>query len=126
MENQNQQQQQETVFTMKEMGLLLNCRIETLCEIQYKYGIAYLHWYLPCDERARRKLESSRLFWNWYKFQWEQRDFALINDVCFQDESIKQRRRFYQEFHNAQAMCEEVKPNTVVLNELNKKEPVYE
>ena len=123
MENQNKQQQQEQpTFTMREMALLLNCSIEKLCEIQYQYGIAYLHWYLPCDPRARRTLEGSKLFWNWYKFQWEQMDLALIEDVCFQDESIKQRRIFYQEFHNARAMCEEVKPNTVVLSELNKKE----
>jgi hypothetical protein len=107
-----------------EMCLLLNCSHETYSNILYKYGRAYLHWYLPCNERQRRKLEGSQIFWAWFRLQFEIHDDALINDPEFPLLTINERRRWFKNLHCPQAMANEVKPNAVVLAELNKKEPI--
>lgn len=121
MENQaQQQQQQQAVPTMLEMALLLNCQLTKLYTIQYQYGLAYIMWYLPTDERKRRILEGSKIFWQWFKLQWEIHDDAILKDPDFATASINERRRWYQVVHEPQALANEVKPNSIVLAELTK------
>lgn len=105
-----------------EMCLMLNCTHERYSWVLYKYGIAYLQWYLPVDARQRRKLESSSLYWKWFRQMWEQLDAHLLNDADFFDKSIKERRLYYQAYHNPHDMVQVVKPNDVVLSVLNEKE----
>jgi hypothetical protein len=121
---QNHPTPQQAVPTMAEMALLLNCQVTTLYSIQYKYGLAYLMWYLPCDDANRRRLEGSKIFWQWYKFQWEVQDEALLLHEPFATHSFSRRRKLYKSLHCPRAMAVEVKPNSVVLQELGKKKEV--
>lgn len=121
---QNQTSQTQDVQT--EMSMLLNCSLATYRNILYKYGRAYIHWYLPCDERLRRKLEDSKTFWAWFRVQWEMHDRALLDDPEFFDYTVEERRRYFKHLHEPQVMAVNIKPNDVVLAELNKKDVIYE
>lgn len=79
-------------------------------------------WYLPCNPRQRRILEGSKVFWNWFKTQWYIHDQALIDDAEFHQATIKERRLWFKRLHCPQAMAAEVKPNSIVIAELYKKE----
>ena len=112
-------------FIQLEMCLMLNCSIDTYRTILYKYGRAYLHWYLPCNERQRRILEGSKTFWAWFRLQWEMHDQVLLDDPEFFDYTLQERRRYFKHLHEPQAMAVDIKPNSVVLAELNKKEACH-
>lgn len=89
------------------------------CEYQYQMGIAYLMWYLPCDERSRRKLERSRMYWNWYKNQWAIYDESLLTyKLSLNQCPIPHMREVYRDLHCPHKMAVEVKPNDVVLNSI--------
>jgi len=108
-----------------EMCLALNCSLDSYSNIMYKHGRAYLHWYLPCNDRQRRILEGSKVFWVWFRLQWEMHDRALLDDPEFLSYTIKERRRYFKHLHEPQAMAVDVKPNSIVLAELNKKEVAH-
>lgn len=109
-----------------EMCLLLNITEERYNEIMYRNGLAYLQWYLPCNARQRRVLEGSKIYWSWFRLQWEMHEDALIDSEYFFHLTIDSRRKLFQHLHDPQALAVEVKPNDIVLAELNKKEVVYD
>ena len=89
-------------------------------EFQYQNGIAYLMWYLPCDEYAREQLLRSRLYWNWFKNQWNNDDYVFNTTSGIGLVSINQRLIIYEDLHNPQALAIEVKPNSIVLSSIKK------
>lgn len=111
-------QQQEAVFTIKEMCLLLNCEPETIYWMQYRHGLAYIKAYLPCNSPRQAAFESSKVFWNWFKVKWEQIDYSLLSDPNFFDLTITDRKKGYKMAHCPYMMLDVVKPNSVVLNEI--------
>jgi len=88
-------------------------------ERQLENGIAYLYWYLPCDERARRKLERSRLYWNWFKNQWALHDESLLSfNRSLKEISVLDVLDLFDALHDPQALAVDTKPNSVVLNSI--------
>lgn len=45
------------------------------CEFKYEQGLEYLYEYVKSDAY---KLEGNRIFWNWWKNQWTNRDMELL------------------------------------------------
>ena len=90
-------------------------------EYQYKTGIAYLHWYLPCDDYGRNELERSKLFWNWFKMQWGEHDYAFLEQEGIKNISPSICFGMYAHLHCPRAMAKEIKPNSVVLAEIKAK-----
>ncbi|HMP20932.1 MAG TPA: hypothetical protein PKC39_08245 [Ferruginibacter sp.] len=119
MKNQQHNQQQD--YIQQQLCLLLNISIDTYRDMLYKYGIAYLMWYLPCDARQRRILEGSQVFWKWFRLQWEMHDEALLLDPDFFNYTIAERRWYWKVLHEPQALANDIKPNDIVLAELTKK-----
>lgn len=50
---------------------------------QYEQGLAYLQAYIPRDPQGIQELESSRIFWNWWKNQWVIRDETFLQTNCY-------------------------------------------
>jgi hypothetical protein len=90
-------------------------------EYQYATGIAYLYWYLPCDDRGRNQLERSRLFWNWFKNLWKNDDFVFNSISGVGLIRLCERRIIYEELHCPRVLATEWKPNAVVLAEIKNK-----
>ena len=87
-------------------------------EFQYKTGIAYLHWYLPCDDYGRNQLERSKLYWNWFKMQWSEHDMLFVEQEGIKDISPRICFGMYEHLHCPRALAIDVKPNSVVLAEI--------
>lgn len=87
-------------------------------EFQYKTGIAYLHWYLPCDDYGRKQLERSKLYWSWFKVQWNEHDMLFLETDGLDSISSKVIAGMYEFLHCPRALAIDVKPNSVVLAEI--------
>lgn len=122
MENQARQTaQQKADFLKKEICLLLNWTEMQFADYQYKCGIAYLYWYLPCDEWARQQLERSKLYWNWFKILWTSHDALLVADQLFSACDCAKRLKDYEWMHDPRSLVNEYKPNSLVLQSLQVK-----
>ena len=120
----NEIQQQHHQLKL-EVCLLLNWEIMDYCQLQYDCGRAYLYWYLPCDEQARNVLERSKTYWGWWRQQWAIHDESFLSHKqVIQETPIRRLAELYRELHDPRALAVEMKPNSVVLEEL-KKEVVY-
>ncbi len=108
-------QQQEAVFTTKEMCLLLNCTPTSIYWMQYRNGLSYIKAYLPCNSPRQAAFERSKVFWNWFKVKWEQIDYSLMSNLDFFELSISDRKKGYKQAHCPYMMLEVVKPNSVVI-----------
>lgn len=92
-------------------------------EYQFKMGIAYLMWYLPCDENMRQRLSYSKQFWNWFKHVWNVHDESwLTYTYSLKEMHVQMRWALYEELHNPRVLAVEEKPNRVVLDSIKTKE----
>ena len=113
------QAQQKADLLKKEICLLLNWTEMQFAEYQYRNGIAYLMWYLPCDERGRYLLERSRMYWNWFKIQWTGYDESFLSyRRSLKECTANSCLAMYEELHCPRALAHDKKPNDVVLESL--------
>lgn len=95
-------------------------------EFQYTSGLSYLMWLFPVDEHARDCLQRSKVFWNWYKHTWSMYDESYLTyRLSLKENSAAKRTIIYKDLHCPRTMAVEVKPNSVVIAEINKKEEAY-
>ena len=123
MENQApttaQAQQQKADLLKKEICLLLNWTEMQYAEYQYKHGLAYLLWYLPCDEARRYALERSKLYWNWFKNHWVLYDESLLSyKLSLRQCPADNLLAVYAELHCPKALAVDIKINKVILDSL--------
>lgn len=95
----------------------LKWRDEDYSKFQYEQGIAYLTEYLNHDEYSVGVMERSRIFWNWWKNHWTNRDEAFIEEIVNTTFSIADMRELYRDRHDAKTLAMCIYPNGVVLNE---------
>lgn len=82
---------------------------------QYETGLAYLREYIPGDVEAIHALETSRIFWAWWKNHWIQRDMQFlhnISSIC----PVQDLRRYYLGWHDVEHLIKTIYPNAVVLH----------
>lgn len=80
----------------------------------YDTGIAYLHQYIPDDRPGIAALERSRIFWNWWKNHWIQRDMQFVHKTSG---GLRDARRYYCLVHNVKRLIGTIYPNAVILHE---------
>lgn len=82
----------------------------------YDCGLAYLHVIITGDDQAIAAMERSRIFWNWWKNHWQQRDaeFLLTADMAAPSQRL---RMSYRMLHNARKLASKIYPNSVVLHD---------
>jgi len=96
---------------------LLEWSSDEYSEFMYKMGVAYLHWYLIGQDKNRRKMERSRLFWNWFKIAFWSYDQAFTADESrILSLSLKARRTLFKDLHCPIEFSKYEKPDEVVLN----------
>lgn len=82
----------------------------------YDNGVAYLQQYIPSDEQGIAALERSRIYWNWWRNHWYQRDYQFMRKVN-RSAPLEGIREYYRHFNNPKKLAAGIWPNAVVLNE---------
>jgi hypothetical protein len=90
---------------------------EDYSRYQYETGIAYLTHYLNHDEYSIQAMERHRIFWNWWKNHWTNRDEKFMEQVVNTTFSVNTQRELYNDMHDAETLARCIYPNGVVLNE---------
>ena len=112
--------QKNNALTASEKAQALKSKIMELLQwddltfgnFQYEQGITYLETYV----KDRYPLETSRIFWNWWKNHWTLRDEDLINKGI-SELAISQRRAVYFDIHDGKYLAHEVHPHRVILEQ---------
>jgi hypothetical protein len=97
---------------------ILNCSPGQYNEFQYQSGLKYLKAYLPEDEHSAELLTRSKVFWNWWKNHWTNRDEMFL--CLHQENPIRDRDvvlQLYTHYNSGKMLAECIHPNSVVLNE---------
>ena len=96
----------------------LECTPEQYAEFQYKAGLQYLKHYLPNDKDAADMLSRSRVFWDWWRNHWANRDEhwkCLTDRTPVRDRDL--RVQLYTQYHDGKELAHNIHPNSTVLNE---------
>jgi len=82
----------------------------------YETGIAYLEHYIPNDAHGMNMLIRSRVFWNWWKNHWQQRDeqFVSVFDISGHAKALE---RIYRSANDVYTLVNEIFPNAVILGD---------
>lgn len=102
----------------EQICILLKCTEEQYTKLQYKCGLAYLQYYFLHNDAAIQQLESSRLYWNWFKLLWFFNDDAFIKSPGIEQESLQKRRRLYKDLNSAGTLAQVVKPSRIILSKI--------
>jgi hypothetical protein len=87
---------------------LLKWSDEQYGQFIYSTAIAYLHKYIPGDADGIANLERDKIFWGWFKNQWNIRDnefLMAVNGLCKDD-----ARALYFDFNSSQSLVEDMWP----------------
>ncbi len=112
-----QERRQGASLLKSEICRLLEWTELEYAEFQYKTGCQYLQAYIPNDPQGIDELLNHKLFWNWWKNQWHNRDFAFMLDSEkeLSDLNIGNKRLIYMHYHDAVILSLEITPNSIIL-----------
>ncbi len=95
---QLEERKQAAIKAMQAITRMLGMTEEQYADMKYSYGLLYIETYIPNDAEARRHLESSKIFWNWWKNHWLLRDETFL--VYAKDLYKMDRKAAYNQLHN--------------------------
>ena len=108
----------EMQSTKARIMALLNWSEVDYGNFQYETGLSYLRFYIPDDIEGIDMLTRSRIFWNWWKNHWLQRDAGFISYKRSLTEcKTRTLIKIYQAVHCPQALAGELRPHAIVLTE---------
>lgn len=88
-------------------------------EHQYNCGLAYLNYYIPTDPIGMEFLQRSKIFWNWWKNKWADRDRDFLDQWQPKENWKKVRRgtlvKLYLELNDPLVLSQDIKPHAIVL-----------
>lgn len=88
-------------------------------EFQFTCGKQYLQHYIPRDPEGIDELVTSKLYWNWWKLMWTNRDWAYLDENENDLQALHQsnREKLYKHLHDPHALSLATTPPGVVLEE---------
>jgi hypothetical protein len=87
------------------------------CQYQEKMGRQYLQSYIPHSPEYIDYMLASRIFWNWFKNQWLQRDEAFVKDNDVQQGDRAFRLQVYCLLHHPERFKSDRYPTGIVMQE---------
>jgi hypothetical protein len=100
---------------------LLKCTNEQYAELVYNEGLKYLKHYLPDDPEGREMLNRSRVFWNWWKNHFANRDEEFKGMVeahpLLPTHREEIMRQLYLNYNDGRQLALNLHPQSVVLEE---------
>lgn len=107
----------EMQSTKARIMALLNWSEVDYGNFQYETGLLYLHAYIPDDIEGIDMLTRSRIFWNWWKNHWLQRDQDFLNDAQVQHSHKTLIESMYVCSHCPNELAGQIRPQAIVLTE---------
>ncbi len=96
---------------------LLNWSEVDYGNFQYETGLLYLHAYIPNDIDGIDMLTRSRIFWNWWKNHWLQRDQDFLKDVQVKHSHQTIIESMYVCTHCPDDLAGQIRPHAIVLTD---------
>lgn len=84
---------------------------------QFETGIAYLEHYIPGDAHGIDMLSRDRIYWNWWKNHWAQRDEQFMSLYTEEFSHPKILAKVYHGFHNVYTLLNEIYPGAAILSD---------
>ena len=77
-------------------------------EFQFACGKQYLQHYIPRDPEGIDELVTSKLYWNWWKLMWTNRDWAYLDENENDLQALHQsnREKLYKHLHDPHALSQ--------------------
>jgi hypothetical protein len=97
---------------------LLRCTPAEYNEVQYREGLKYLKSYMSGDPNSARNLSASKVFWQWWRNHWTNRDESFI--CLYKSNPIRDVqiiRQLYTQYNDGKILATSISPNSVVLDE---------
>lgn len=79
-------------------------------EFQYKIGCQYLQYYIPNAPEGIDELLRNRIYWNWWKNRWVDRDYSYLANPWLGNSDLSSNDFFwvYQVYHDAEVLAMEI------------------
>lgn len=84
---------------------------------QFETGIAYLEHYIPGDQHGIDLLSRDRIYWNWWRNHWAQRDEQFLSLFTPEFSHPKILEKIYKGFHDVYTLVNEIYPSAAILND---------
>lgn len=114
---QIEQRKQQADMLKQEVCRLLEWDELQYGEFQYKIGCQYLQHFISIDPVAIDTLTRNKLYWNWWKNQWHDRDFGYLTNpwLYHPDVPVEDKLCIYRFYHDAEVLSLEISPNGIIL-----------
>jgi hypothetical protein len=96
---------------------LLNWQEDEYNVYQYETGLDYLKWYLPNDSEGADMLSRSKIFWNWFRNHWSNRDNGFIRSSLDWPATSEDLELLYKELNDARTLACAIYPNGIIMQE---------
>ncbi len=103
--------------TQRQVCQLLQVREDYSAENVYLTGIDFINLYYATASGMALAAERSKLFWSWWKLEWQVRDDAFLADKLG-DIALEYRRRIYIDLHNPNVLADCTFPGREVTTEI--------
>ncbi|WP_346236121.1 hypothetical protein ABDK00_017060 [Niabella insulamsoli] len=97
---------------------LLGWTDEEYSQYIYENGLQYLRQLLPEAPQLAAKLESSRMFWNWFKRMFNEMDALLVDPNNYNLGDLQCRYQLYHAVHCPFAVAAERRPPRCVWDDV--------
>src|SRR5207253_685449 len=113
--------QQATSNKLQEILEILDWKEEVWSQFVYNTGLQYLYIRYAADAITPEVLNRSRLFWNWWKNQWQIRDEAFLDKetkgfLPLQKLPLRKSVMQYFLLHDARGLVNEIWPNRDIVD----------
>lgn len=90
--------------------------LDEILTLKHEQGIAFLHWYFPTNPVLKRKAESCKTYWGWWKNLWQTHDEVFVYNLTHHQLCQAHVRLMYNELHSGRAIANEGEklPNVVI------------
>jgi len=107
----------QTATTQQQVTRLLQWSDQRYAEFIFECGTAYLQHYTRGEgQLIISHIMRSRIFWNWWKMEWELRDRAFIESQVI-PLKLDNLLAIYRALHDPAALAGEMTPSGLVLRE---------
>lgn len=101
---------------LRRMVHLLATTEQCYLEKQFEKGIQFLSEYINGDEEMVSRITSSRVYWGWWRNEWNAREAAMLDDSeHLYKLSVELRRRAWLALHNPKVLANDLHPHSAVL-----------
>lgn len=94
----------QNLQTQSQIDQLLKWHEGEYGNLLYSSAVKYMEGFIPEYPLVVTQILKSPIFWNWWRFHWEQRDQEFINQCEDLQEEVEIMRDMYYEVHDPRTL----------------------